>query len=68
MKKNFSLQSNYPTLTYIDSDGDNISLTCQLDVQTMLDTSTKEHLKIYIQDEECKEAKKEEKVEQKKNV
>ncbi len=37
-KANFSLLSKYPTLSYIDSDGDNISITSQLDVQTLIDT------------------------------
>ena len=37
-------------LTYIDSDGDSIALDSDLDVQTMLDTVTKDHLKVYIKD------------------
>ena len=37
-------------LVYIDSDGDTISLDSDLDVQTMLETTNKDHLKIYIRD------------------
>lgn len=38
------------TLSYIDSDGDAIALDSDLDVQTMLETITKDHLKVYIKD------------------
>lgn len=40
------------SLVYIDSDGDTISLDSDLDVQTMLDTTQKDHLKVYIKDSE----------------
>lgn len=37
-------------MVYIDSDGDTISLDSQLDVDTMLETVSKDHQKIYIKD------------------
>lgn len=37
-------------MAYIDSDGDLISLDSDLDVQTMLETSTGEQIMAYIKD------------------
>lgn len=37
-------------LVYIDADGDTISLDSDLDIQTMLETATKDHIKVYIRD------------------
>ena len=48
--ENFFLKMSRWGLTYIDSDGDSIALDSDLDVQTMLDTVTKDHLKVYIKD------------------
>lgn len=48
--ENFFLRMSKWTLSYIDSDGDAISLDSDLDVQTMLDTTRKDHLKVYIKD------------------
>lgn len=42
-------------MSYIDSDGDQISLDSELDYQTMLETSNKDHMKIYIKDKEASE-------------
>ena len=48
--ENFFLKMSKWTLTYIDTDGDSIALDSDLDVQTMLETSTRDHLKVYIRD------------------
>lgn len=40
------------SMAYIDSDGDLISLDSDLDVQTMLETSTGDHVMAYIKDSE----------------
>lgn len=50
--ENFFLKMSKWTLAYIDSDGDQIALDSDLDVQTMLDTCTRDHLKVYIKDAE----------------
>ena len=55
--ENFFLKMSKWTLSYIDSDGDSISLDSDLDVQTMLETITKDHLKVYIKDIDGEEGK-----------
>lgn len=40
------------TMSYVDADGDSISLDSDLDVQTMLETIEKDQLKVYIKDAE----------------
>ena len=50
VNENFFLKMSKWTLSYIDSDGDSISLDSDLDVQTMLETVNRDHLKVYIKD------------------
>lgn len=50
VNESFFLKMSKWHLVYIDSDGDTISLDSDLDVQTMLETTNKDHLKVYIKD------------------
>lgn len=52
--ENFFLKMFKWNLVYIDSDGDTISLDSDLDVQTMINTMEKDHIKVYIRDCENK--------------
>ena len=62
--ENFFLKFSHWTLTYLDADGDRITLESEYDVQTMLETTSKDHLKAFIQDEQQPEPQKQPKVEQ----
>ena len=53
INESFFLKMSKWYLVYIDSDGDTISLDSDLDVQTMLETTNKDHLKVYIRDAEA---------------
>lgn len=55
IKNNFFLKMSKWEMHYIDSDGDQITLDSELDFQTMLETTGKDHIKIYIKDKECQE-------------
>lgn len=55
--ENFFLKMSNWTLSYFDDDGDSISLDSELDLQTMMDTITKDHIKVYIKDAEPSEQK-----------
>lgn len=50
--ENFFLKMSKWNMSYVDADGDSISLDSDLDVQTMLETIEKDHLKVYIKDAE----------------
>ena len=50
IQQNFTILPKNFGLFYVDSDGDSICLGSQLDVQTMLETINKDHLKVYIKD------------------
>ena len=52
INENFFLKLSNWSLTYLDSDGDRINLENEYDVQTMLETTSKDHLKAFVQDEE----------------
>lgn len=48
--ENFFLKMSKWSMSYVDADGDSISLDSDLDVQTMLETIEKDQLKVYIKD------------------
>ncbi len=50
--ENFFLKMSKWTMSYIDSDGDPISLDSDLDVKTMLETTDRSHVKVFIKDVE----------------
>ena len=50
--ENFFLKMSKWTMYYIDSDGDSISLDSEADVQTMIETSGKNHMKVFVKDVE----------------
>ena len=48
--ENFFLKMSKWSMSYIDSDGDAISIDSDLDLTTMIETSGKDNMKIYIKD------------------
>ena len=48
VNENFFLKLSKWTITYIDSDGDRIALDSEIDVQNMLSSATKDHLKAVV--------------------
>ena len=48
--QNFFLKMSKWSMSYIDADGDAISIDSDLDLETMIETSGKDNMKIYIKD------------------
>lgn len=48
--QNFFLKMSKWSMSYIDADGDAISIDSDLDLETMIETSGRDNMKIYIKD------------------